>query len=276
VKVAVVCTLYRRPAATRRMLAALSECYHSREIPCFLSCDYDPNHDEACSQVVAIAQDWAMTRRGRTEMVVNDPKRGIDCNKLYAIPAALESTGADAVILLEDDTGLSHDALSFFCTNLAATAADPSVLAVCGYNRLPDDNQGPEDVEAETALLATDLFSTYRFSGFKPWGWAMTAERFAEFFGSDGNGQRYKEQTRTDGNGMFDHWLTYQCQKQGRVTIRPLVGRTTHAEWADAEHTPSEQAWQERERVTVGAWLPKVELPDTGLFGWGKPVADSL
>lgn len=265
-RVAVVATLYRRPAATRRMLAALADCYHSREVPVYLSCDYDPNHDEACSAVVSIAQDWAMSRRGRTELVVNDPKRGIDLNKIAAIPAALESTGADGVVFLEDDTGLSRDALSFFCTTLADTAADPSVLAVCGYNRVPDDNQGPEDVPAEQALTETDLFATYRFSGFKPWGWAMTAERWGEFFG-DG-GARYKEQTRTDGNGMFDHWLSYQCRAQGRVTVRPRVGRTTHAEWSDAEHTPSREAWEDRERVTVGAW--SVETPDAGLFGWGK------
>jgi hypothetical protein len=271
--------LFRRPDATRRLLESLDRCYGVDECAVYLSVDYDPAHHAGCAPVVDIADDWVKARNRRighdviTLWGANNPRLGIDLHKLKAIPDALTWSGADRFIFLEDDTSLSPDCLNFFATTLAETEADPSVLAVCGYNRVPDDHKGVENIEAARALAHFEPYGNYRCNGFKPWGWAMNKAQWDRWFGDD-NGARYIREAGDQANGQFDHWLSRQCKPvseggAGMVTVRPYLARTGHAEWDLAEHTPSREHWEQHERVTVMASM--YDIPDTGLLGWGKP-----
>jgi hypothetical protein len=269
----IVVTLYRRPDATRRLLAALSECYGVNECDVYLSCDIAPEYG-ACYEVARIATDWADQRNRRFGGVKdvtawvneNNPRLGIDLHKISAITKAFARTGASSVVLLEDDTGLSRDALNYFATTLEATENDPEILAVCGFNRYPMDNQGDEDPEAARRAIETDLYGTFRHDQFKAWGWAMHRATWERFYG-DG-GARYASEVDRP-NGRFDWWMTLSlCRDAGMRCILPRVARTNHAEWRDAEHTAKEY-YERQERATVGAWSVP-DLPDTGLLGWGK------
>lgn len=264
-----VLTLYRRPQYTRQVLLALSACFGFEELPLFVSCDVSSEHAAACEAVLFEVHRWAERASPRGLYVArHDPRRGIDENKLWAVPAALEWAQAQGVILLEDDTLPAPDALNFFTTLLARTADDPEVLSIGGYNRYPANGAGPEDALASEAARAQP-YGTQRFPGFNPWGWAMTRARWENLFGQDA--ARYRAEVGDEVNGRFDWWLSAQARREGLVSVRPLLARVQSIGGENAEHTPGPQWHSDHELNRWGAW--DLDLTDRGLRTWDAGVA---
>lgn len=262
-KLCIVITLYRRPRYTKELFRALSCCYNFDYFDLLISCDFNGEYRNACEQVYQEALKFIDQHKRFGQVLLHNPRLGIDLNKLHAIPMALSTYKADGFILLEDDTIPSPDALNFFATNLLRFRDDPEIFAICGYNRIPGDNLGKED-EGASFEARSDPYGIYRYQGFKPWGWAMTTPWWESLFAHDA--KTYRKDTGEEMNGRFDWWLSWGAQSEKRYCIRPVLARMQSIGGEEGEHTPSAAWHKENEYNRWGAW--DLDLPDNGLFTW--------
>ena len=235
-------TLFNRPKYTRQLLLALSKCYGVSEIPVVISQDW--KDEPACVEVRDIASTFLTGHVAGGEYFVNNPKKGIDLNKLFVIPKAFER--GNAVIFLEDDMGsLAQDALNYFVAMGNKFADDSTVASISGYNRL---------TASQWAQRRGEVYGIERCKGFVPWGFLTWKDRWDKMFAD--NAERYLRETGDSANGLFDH----NWHEQGYDYIRPVVGRTNHVGWEGATHTPSREFMMEHEYCAFGAWT--LDVPD--------------
>lgn len=244
--------LYKRPNYTAKLFKSLEECYGFSDIPCTISVDI--NEDEAgCTEVWNLAHEFGV-RHTNVRLLANNPRLGIDLNKLFVIPKAFER--GDYMIFLEDDTGLSKDALRYFIAMGEIFLQDKSVFSVSGYNRVPsgedtfDISQHPYEYDVK--------------EGFCPWGWACWRDRWDAMYPDAG--AAYKEYAGEQANGLFDHWLF----GKGLGMAYPTMGRTNHTGWIGSEHTPSLRFLMDKEFSYYGAWSE--ELPDPPISIWTRKM----
>ncbi len=246
-------TLYRRERYTRILFDTLDKCYGMGEFPVTISVDISEQFRDDSMQVLALAEAWAAKWNAITPDLIriytNEPRLGIDLNKLFVAEKAFER--GDYMILIEDDIGLAPDALRYFCAMGERYLRDKSVFSVSGYNR----------VDAEKWIYAQQLPYAVELSrGYCPWGTGIFKDRWNEIFG-DG-GERYKKETGKQANGLHDHFLN---ELHRRVVV-PVVGRTNHLGWENSEHTPSHAFLMANEYCRY--WAVQLDLPDAGTAPW--------
>lgn len=239
-------TLYRRPQYTQQLFDNLRHCYGIEDTHTLISCDYSSDHAEACDKVIKLADEFA--NEHSAEIFVNDPRHGIDLNKLFILPKAFNLS--EYVVFLEDDTQIAPDGLRFFAEMNHMFRDDPEVISVTGYNRIVDEPQFQHTLKEEAYHLG-------RGSGFTPWGWAMWKDRYEAIMG---DGAAYAERWGAEVNGRFDWWFDHNINDLKRWTVYPVLPRTNHIGAEEAEHTPSAQYLVDNELSHYGAWSQ--EMPD--------------
>jgi hypothetical protein len=258
IKPTIAITLYRRPKYTRQMFEALYQCYGVKEIPISISCDYNEEYSADCNYVFDMAMEFAA---GMPNCMVrvsqNNPRYGIDLNKLNVVPRAFSR--GNYVILLEDDTIPAKDALQWFTAMGELYKDDQRVIAVGGYARVTE----PE--------LQNVYGSGYKWDhklrrGFNPWGWAMWEDRWAGFYGQDGS--RYKQDTGVQANGLFDHWL----HEKHMYYVAPYVARVQSVGGERGEHTPSPEWHRENEFNEWGIWNFDISEPPPLVYYTRTPL----
>ena len=218
IKPTIAITLYRRSDYTRQLFEALSACDGIDDIPIVISQDWSEEHTVECTQVENIAREFLAQYGG--EYYRNNPRLGIDLNKLFIIPKAFEQ--GNFLIFLEDDTIPSKDALRWFVEQGTKYEDDKSIYFINGYSRQTRDEflvSSPDDVAIQP--------------GFNPWGWCTWRDRWDELFPNDG--AQYKADTGKDANGLFDHWIHGKNLKY----VSPKIARVQVIGAENAEHTPS-------------------------------------
>jgi hypothetical protein len=251
--------LFRRPAYTRQLFDALSQCEGIEKIPIVISQDWSDEHSEACGGVNVLSNAFLSTHAG--ELHVQQPKLGIDLNKLFVIPKAFER--GNFVIFLEDDHIASKDALRWFIEMGERFESDEQIGFITGYSR--------QSEEAFRASSPNDIgFAGIGDgeAGFNPSGWATWKDRWDYFF-PDG-GREYRMTCGEQANGLFDHYmhlrhgeLLYKHERNN-VTgvdkpkwpglVGPKIARIRLIGWENAEHTPSEEYFLEHEFNEWGMW----------------------
>ena len=238
IKPVIAVTLFNRPSYTRILFNALSKCYGVSDVPVVISQDWNNECEAQCVEVRDIANAFLTSHSGGGEYFCNNPKLGIDLNKLFVIPKAFER--GDAVIFLEDDMGsLSQDTLNYFIAMGNKFKDDLSVASISGYNRLS---------ASQWAQRRGEVYGVERCKGFVPWGFLVWRDRWDKMFAD--NAERYLRETGTQANGLFDH----NWHEQGYDYIRPVIGRTNHVGGENATHTPSAEWLREHEFCPFGAW----------------------
>jgi ADP-heptose:LPS heptosyltransferase len=241
-------TLYRRPQRTALTLGALSKCYGLQDYTVLISCDFNPQLADQCNQVIAQAKAFQDAAKAKhVEVEVNTVRLGVDMNKVHVLQNAYGVS--DFVILMEDDTPPSPDALRWFEYAAGRIQGDPQIASVTGYNRI-------------TGKTATELdpYAWETRVGFCPWMWGMWADVYADAYGLDGT--RYIQATGSDANGKFDWYM----QEQSKLVAYPTLARSQHAAWEDAEHTPSQEWFLQNEYNEI--WADQVDLPDAPGAPW--------
>jgi hypothetical protein len=258
-----VITLYRRPEYTQMLFEALRNCYGIEDYMVLISCDYNTEPDiiEDCRLVQDIAKEFAESREAPTHIWVNNPRHGIDLNKMFVIPKAYEIS--DYMVFLEDDTiPAAEDTLRFFEWVDLTFKDDPNFISASGYNRY---------LEAETHEfnMRERRYAVDKGTGFCPWGWSMHKDRYERFMG---DGKAYAERWGVEVNGRFDWWFTEMIKTHpGCYSIYPVVPRVNHVGGVNAEHTPSPEWLMQNEYAPYGAWTQ--ECPDPNPVIW-HPVFD--
>ena len=192
----------------------------------------------------------------RVEVFCSDPALGVDKSKLFLLPKAFDLS--DFVLLCEDDTQMSEDALRWFEWAAEEFRSDDRVYSIAGYNRSPGSDAAEIDPYGY-------VFKT----GFNSWFWGTWRDRYAEHYGMDGS--KYAAVAKAETNGKFDHFVH---QKQ-MLYVTPALGRTLHDDWQSAEHTPNEQWWRENEDAS-GCWAGLLDLPDPSPLLWHAADADVI
>jgi hypothetical protein len=235
-------TLYRRPKYTQILFDALNRCYGIEDYTIFISCDYAPEHHDACSEVQAMAHRFSNAREEcKTHIYYNNPRKGIDLNKLFILPKAYEMS--DYVIFLEDDTIPAPDALRYFewCRQFGN---DPSCVAVCGYERYH-----PMDYH-EKVLTRQPYAVLKKFKSFSSWGWAMWRDRYERLYGMDGMNYIPKVDSP---NGRFD-WHISWTYREGDYCLFSRMPRIQSIGGEMGEHTPNAAWHKENEFNPLGSW----------------------
>ena len=248
IKPVIAVTLFNRPSYTRILFNALSKCYGVSEIPVVISQDWNSECAAQCVEVRDVANAFLATHAAGGEYFCNDPKLGIDLNKLFVIPKAFER--GDYMIFFEDDTPMGPDALNYFIAMGERFKDDKSIASISGYNRFP---------MSEWVSRKERPYEIERCTGFVPWGWSCHKDRWDEMFSNDG--ERYKSETGDSANGLFDH--NWNGKNLGY--IRPVVGRTNHVGWEGATHTPSREFMMEHEYCVFGGWT--LDVPNN-IHAW--------
>jgi Methyltransferase domain len=248
---AIAITLYRRPDYTAKLFANLAQCYDIENYAVYISCDYDEAHKDDCLAVRRMAFQFGQEGFAKSSHIMtNNPRLGIDLNKLAVLPEAFESS--DFVILLEDDTPPAQDALRYFEAMNQMFKDDPSVMSISGYNRYTEE-------EEHRRVLAEERYHLDRGEQFTPWGFGIWKDRYETVVGMDG--EKYKAATGDNANGLFDHnFCRWMNEHPGHYTIYPVMPRTNHTGADRAEHTPSEEYLRENEFAPYGAWSQ--HMPD--------------
>ncbi len=244
----VAVTLFRRPEYTRRVLSALGECYGVDDRDIYLSLDWDPGHAQAIEAVRELALEFCARHR-RARVIAHSEKLGIDVHKEWLVRHVL-ADGADRFVFVEDDTVPARDALHYFDWALEAFRLDASVVSVGGYRKTD-------------ALDAAALGEYERLRTFVPWGWAMWADRWNQYWG-DGSAYR-RDLARWFGegespNGRFDYWWMKLCEDAMLWSVFPAVSRMFNCGRDDGEHTHPE-VFEQTDYNPVGAWQIEA-LPD--------------
>lgn len=130
-QMAVVCTAFKRPAYSRQSLDALAVALDAlgRDVP--VSLHVEPGSDE----VMGLCESFCRRVHGRTTLVRNAQRLGVNANTLAAINAGFESRDADYVCLIEDDVVLAADGLRFLAWAAKQFWDDRRVMSVTTYNR---------------------------------------------------------------------------------------------------------------------------------------------
>ncbi len=269
----VLVTLFRRPEYTRRTLAALAECYHSAEVPIYLSCDgpAKPEDADAAHEVQEIARRWNDARKAAHPgamggVILSQGNMGTDEHLLQTIPVVLELSGADRFLHLEDDILPALDCLNCLTTLLKRSEADPAILSVAAYSW--------QATKADFDRFAVNPYATVTPIGFCSWGWGMRAEVWNRLFAE--NGAEYRKAARLAGkvnedgtSCWYDSWISKQ---QGRM-IRPWVARIQQIGAEGGVHSKGVSHHYKYNFNEWGAWSLPSPPPDTGLLGWGNPNA---
>jgi hypothetical protein len=195
--------------------------------------------------------------KANTHVFINDPKHGIDRNKMFIIPKAYELSDSDYMILLEDDTPPARDALRYFEWVDRTFRGDPNFISASGYNRYLE-------IETHEANMRERPYHVDRGTGFCPWGWSMHRDQYERFMG---DGKAYEDRWGVEVNGRFDWWFTEMVKTHpGCYSVYPVVPRTNHVGGLFAEHTPSDAWLKANEYAPYGAWSQ--EMPDPGSREW--------
>ena len=243
-------TLYRRPSYTQKLFESLVKAYGIEDYRILISCDVSREHYADCDTVQEMAWVFKHNHPGKCDIFVNDPRLGIDKNKLFILPRAFEHT--NYVVFLEDDTPIAQDGLRYFEAMNEMFADDKSVISISGYNRYLES-------ETHTRVLAEETYHIARGGQFAPWGFAIWKDRYDLIVGMDG--QKYLEATGENANGLFDHNMCRWMRENAPVwTIYPVLGRTNHTGAYGAEHTPSAEWLMEHEFAPFGSWSQ--DMPD--------------
>ena len=243
-------TLFRRPEYSRRVLDALGCCYGIDDRDVLISVDWDERYAAEIEQVHAVAGEF-VAKHPRAKIAAR-PERvnlGIDVHKEWLIGELL-GAGGDRFIFLEDDILPAKDALHYFDWALERFKDDQGVVSVCGYHKTDE-------------LRPQELDRYYESSVFCPWGWAMWAGRWLDYWG---DGRRYRRDIEdwfgptATANGHFDYWWFRLCESRNLKTIFPCVARTLNFGKEQGEHTDAE-SFAVTDYNPVGAWqIP--DLPD--------------
>jgi hypothetical protein len=247
-----VTTQYRRPKYSQRFFEALAQCYGIEDYTLLISCDYNEQYAADCDTVIGMSREF---KACETQVHINNPRLGIDVNKLFIIPKAYEMT--DYMIFLEDDTIPSKDALRYFEWAAVRFAREPRIISVCGYNRYTE-------IATHNQVLQSQPYEVHMGGGFCPWGWAMWKDRYERKMG---DGSAYAERWGEEVNGRFDWWFYHGMDaalKEG--SIYPVLPRVQSIGGENAEHTPSPEWHQENEYNPYGAWSQ--DMPDPAFDVW--------
>lgn len=254
---AIAITLYRRPDQTQNLFDSLSRAHGIGDYWVFISCDFNEEHEEDCNQVSRLATEFELSSTAMTvENYGGEHQRlGVDLNKLFIMPKAYRYS--DYAIFLEDDTPIAQDGLRFF-EAMYPYACQPDVISISGYNRYLE-------VSEHTRVLEHERYHLDRGTGFCPWTWAMTRDRYEQIIGIDGD--KYRADTGEGANGLFDHNLCrWMKENQPAYTIYPVLPRGNHVGGDRAEHTQSPEWLMEHEFAPFGAWSQ--DMPDCEGVEW--------
>lgn len=244
-------TLYRRPNYTRQLFDALKKCYGVKDYTIFISCDHDDRFRDDCLEVQAMADEFSRWHEN-TFIYVNNPRLGIDINKLFILPIAFKYS--DFVIFYEDDTIPAPDTLRYFewCRQFKD---DPNCIAICTYDRYHDQHYHDlvMKYQSHSVIQKPGIFSI--------WGWGTWKDRYDRIYGMDG--QKYATSPLVDNvNGRFDYWMSWSFESNPEAyCLFPRLPRTQSVGAENAEHTPSAEWHKENEYNPMGAWTQ--EMPDT-------------
>lgn len=250
----IVCTLYKRPGYTARLLDALAQCYGIQDYEVLFAIDYEKC--PACDQVVRLADHWIASP---ASYFIHEPKLGIDVNKLDIFPIAFGLT--DYVIHFEDDIIPARDCLRFL--EWAGTLqTDPTVLAVSAYQK--------DAVFSDPANPARPLgvYDAYRGTGgFAVWGWATWYDRWQQVIGDE---SAYRAFAKDQVNGKFDWWWKHYMDQQGMFQVHPFVSRCQNLVGKpgapdEGVNSKDELSWENYN--PEGAWLVP-DLPDPPRSVW--------
>ncbi len=258
-KTAIAITLFRREKYTKQVLDALLKCYGIEDIPVYLSQDWASQHQVECEAVKALALDFQTRHKGKSQYFVNDPRLGIDLNKLSVVPKAFAG-GADFVILVEDDTIMSRDWLQYFIAMGEKYRDDATVLSVTGYNRITDE-------AVYVQIRAAETYTVHKRRDFCPWTWGMWKDRWDKFYSNDG--EQYKRETG-GGNGKFDAWANLRAMQ----CVYPALPRANHIGGDNAEHTPNMQWLMDHEFSPFGAF--NEEMPSAQDVTWVEKTGTEI
>lgn len=247
-KPAIAMTLYARPEATRKVFDCLLKCRELENFQLFVSLDRHPD-DRIYESVHGVMLEYRQRLPADSEFFTHSPKLNIDSNKLFVLGKAFENH--DYVVFLNDDTPISEDGLNWFLFAGEKYKNDQSVHSISGYNRLPNGVKA-EDVDPYAYCVQT---------GYGVWGFALWKDRFDKYFGVDGEKYiAWCRDTLNEVNGAFDEYCSYYLQRYAY----PLLPRTQHSEWEQAEHTKKDDggAWF-LENEFNGQWAGLVDLSDS-------------
>jgi hypothetical protein len=248
-------TLYRRQDT--QLFECLRKCYGIEDYHIFISCDHNDEYRDACLETQEVAHRFASEHgMGKTTILINNPRLGIDRNKMFLLPIAFEMS--DFVVFLEDDTLPSSDALRYFEFCGQKFRTDRSVMSVSGFNRYLES-------ETHERILREEAYAIDRGIGFCPWGWGMWKDRYARIMG---DGKAYEDRWGVEVNGRFDWWFTEMAKtsEEPLYSIYPVLPRTNHVGADRAEHTPSKEWLMEHEFAPYGAWTQEMQDPVTDLW----------
>ncbi|WP_157647195.1 hypothetical protein [Actinomycetospora chiangmaiensis] len=153
---------------------------------------------------VAVAEDFERRRVARSVGIeVNPERRGVRANPHHALASAF-ATGADFVVLCEEDIVVADDVLE--C--LTAVPDTPDVLAACAFSERQAPQ--PDDVLTDT--------------GFSAWVWGTWADRWDRALRDD-----WFEAARApwDGAGAgWDFGVERIAAARGMRFVGPLASRS--------------------------------------------------
>jgi hypothetical protein len=161
--------------------------------------------------------------------VIRNPRRlGVLANPWHAMESGF-ATGAEFVILAEDDLTVSADVLEFFAW-CQRYAADPAVLAVSTHQR-----------DAQPGGLAGVTDARWDYGGAHMWVWGTWADRWERLL-RPGWDFTYEENGGGPAQRGWDwkirnHWV----MQQGMRVVAPSLSRSQHIGEHGGAHCTPEQ-----------------------------------
>jgi hypothetical protein len=254
-KLAVLVTLFRRPALSKKVLYALEKCCGIQDVPIFVSVDSTENAEKKpmVEQTIEVADRWwweANTKNKGLKIIsiIQNHPLGIDESKL-AMFKMMFAQGYDAVLHLEDDMVPALDFIRYHQWALEKYKDDQSILEVVAYQKSGEEYLTPE---YRYGVIRTEHPSC--------WGWSIWKDRWQTVIGDE---SKYRAWAKSKTNGLFDHyWMAYLRKHELHVIqprlarVQNLVGDVTTSERGENWRDPSEQNMVGFNEV--GSWL----LPD--------------
>jgi hypothetical protein len=239
----IVITLYNRPKQTLKLIEHLSRCYGIDNYRILINVDDNPQDREEIAKVLAIAEDFAITRPPWMTRIYHQEgvRRGVDGSKIFLLQKAYRYT--DFTINFEDDTWPSPNTLWYFEWNFNEFGSDNNLFSITGYNYHHKD----ANINDFTKYNSIDAD---RWDSFCCWIWGMPKAKYEEVYGIDGC--KYVE-AHPDVNNYFDTWAgDWMKDHPSSYSLRPPLSHTMLLDaFEGATHTPSQEWFEDNEKTWI-------------------------
>jgi hypothetical protein len=207
------------------------------------------------AEVLRLAESFSAARR--VEVTVNATVLGCHANKKSAIAAAFARPSAPHfVILVEDDTLLSSDALRFFEWAASEYAEDREIFTVSAYG---DSAHRPGETVGAQWVAAVG-----RRKHYTPWAWGIWRDRWEDIEGL-WSGWDVQFNFWAPTKATVDWTRRHEGLRRGRKEVFPLLSRSNNIGWKGGTHAENMDPDTMKEVQFLHDWAGGSEKADTGV-----------